>query len=119
MGFEMLDNAHVRWTKDGSSLVLLGVENWGKGFRQSGDLPQALEGSDASNHFSMLMSHDPTHFELEVMGDKAPVELTMSGHTHGMQMGLKSHGSNSNGLRRPSRTSDGEACTKKANSSFT
>lgn len=89
MGFEMLDNAHVRWTKDGSSLVLLGVENWGKGFRQSGDLQQALEGSDASSHFSLLMSHDPTHFELEVMGDKAPVELTMSGHTHGMQMGIE------------------------------
>ena len=79
----------MRWTKDGSSLVLLGVENWGKGFRQSGDLQQALEGSDASSHFSMLMSHDPTHFELEVMGDKAPVELTMSGHTHGMQMGIE------------------------------
>ena len=37
----------------------------------------------------MLMSHDPTHYELEVMNDKAPVELTLSGHTHGMQMGIE------------------------------
>lgn len=89
MGFKMLDNAHVVWSKDGESLVLLGVENWGRGFRKSGDLKQALEGSGAEDHFTMLMSHDPTHFELEVMDGLAPVELTMSGHTHGMQMGIE------------------------------
>jgi len=35
------------------------------------------------------MSHDPTHFEELVMNGKAPVELTVSGHTHGMQVGIK------------------------------
>jgi predicted MPP superfamily phosphohydrolase len=35
------------------------------------------------------MSHDPTHWEQQVMGEKAPIELTLSGHTHGMQMGLE------------------------------
>ena len=89
MGFKMLDNEHVVWEKDGERMVLLGVENWGKGFRQSGDLGKALEGSGAENAFTMLMSHDPTHYELEIMNDKAPVELTLSGHTHGMQMGIE------------------------------
>ena len=89
MGFRMLDNDHVVWEKDGEKMVLLGVENWGKGFRQSGDLAAALAGSGAEETFAMLMSHDPTHFELQVMGDKAPVDLTLSGHTHGMQMGIE------------------------------
>ena len=89
MGFRMLDNEHVVWEKDGEKMVLLGVENWGKGFRQSGDLTAALAESGAEDTFAMLMSHDPTHFELQVMGDKAPVDLTLSGHTHGMQMGIE------------------------------
>jgi predicted MPP superfamily phosphohydrolase len=89
MGFRMLDNDHVAWEKDGDRLVLLGVENWGKGFRQSGDLSKALEGSGAEEAFTVLMSHDPTHYELEIMDGKAPVELTLSGHTHGMQMGIE------------------------------
>ena len=70
-------------------MVLLGVENWGKGFRQSGDLERALNGSGAEDAFTLLMSHDPTHYELEVMNGQAPVELTLSGHTHGMQMGIE------------------------------
>ena len=89
MGFKMLDNDHVVWEKDGDRMVLLGVENWGKGFRQSGDLGKALAGSGAEDAFTVLMSHDPTHYELEIMNDKAPVELTLSGHTHGMQMGIE------------------------------
>jgi len=89
MGFRMLDNDHVVWEKEGERLVLAGVENWGKGFRQSGDLERALAGSGAESDFTILMSHDPTHFELQVMDDKAPVELTLSGHTHGMQMGIE------------------------------
>ena len=89
MGFQMLNNDHIIWERDGQNLVLAGVENWGKGFRQSGNLSAALEGSGAEDNFVMLMSHDPTHYELEVMNDKAPVELTLSGHTHGMQMGIE------------------------------
>ena len=89
MGFTMLDNDHVVWTKDGESMVLAGVENWGKGFRKSGDLAKALENSGADSRFTVLMSHDPTHYELGIMENRAPVELTLSGHTHGMQMGIE------------------------------
>ena len=91
MGFQLLLNAHtvVEAPGGGASLVLAGVENWGKGFRQSGDLDRALEGSGAADRCTILLSHDPTHFEEQVMGGKAPVELTLSGHTHGMQMGIE------------------------------
>ena len=68
MGFTMLDNDHVVWTKDGESMVLLGVENWGKGFRQERRFGKALENSDADTRFTVLMSHDPTHYELGSWG---------------------------------------------------
>ena len=84
-----IDPNKTVWEKDGECMVLLGVENWGKGFRQSGDLGKALEGSGAEDAFTVLMSHDPTHYELAIMNDQAPVELTLSGHTHGMQMGIE------------------------------
>jgi predicted MPP superfamily phosphohydrolase len=89
MGFELLLNSHVVLQRGEDAVVLAGVENWGKGFRQSGDLELALSGSGADNRCTILLSHDPTHFEEQVMGGKAPVELTLSGHTHGMQMGLE------------------------------
>jgi len=90
MGFELLLNAHrVLESPDGGAVVLAGVENWGRGFRTSGDLVRALAGSGADSRCTILLSHDPTHFEEQVMGNKAPVELTLSGHTHGMQMGIE------------------------------
>lgn len=88
MGFDLLLNAHRVVDIRGESLLLVGVENWGKGFRQSGDLDQALDGADVALP-TVLLSHDPTHWEERVMGGKAPVELTLSGHTHGMQVGLE------------------------------
>lgn len=89
MGFRLLLNEHVKLEREGAELVLAGVENWGVGFRQSGDLQAALAGSGAEDRPAILMSHDPTHWEKHVMGGKAPIELTLSGHTHGMQMGLE------------------------------
>lgn len=88
MGFDLLMNAHRIVEINGEPLLLVGVQNWGKGFRQSGDLDQALSGADTRLP-TVLLSHDPTHWEERVMGDKAPVELTLSGHTHGMQIGLE------------------------------
>ena len=88
MGFDLLLNAHRVVDIRGESLLLVGVENWGKGFRQSGDLDRAMDGADAALP-TVLLSHDPTHWEERVMGGKAPVELTLSGHTHGMQVGLE------------------------------
>ena len=89
MGFRLLLNENIHWERDGSRIALVGVENWGKSFRRSGDLEKALKGSDADSLMTVLMSHDPTHWEEQVMGGKAPIELTLSGHTHGMQFGIE------------------------------
>ena len=89
MGFRLMLNEHVRIGRNGDELVLLGVENWGSGFRKNGDLTAAMRGSGCEGTPTILMSHDPTHWEEKVMKSKAPVDLTLSGHTHGMQVGIE------------------------------
>lgn len=89
MGFRLLLDEHEKLTVGGDELVLAGVHNWGKSFGMRGDLEKALLGSGAEEKPTVLLSHDPTHFEEKVMGGKAPVDLTLSGHTHGMQMGIE------------------------------
>lgn len=87
-GFDLLLNDFRTLSIDGQAIELIGVENWGKPpFPQHGDLEQAMRGTDPSR-IKILMSHDPSHWEMEVMGRK-PVLLTLSGHTHGMQIGME------------------------------
>lgn len=90
MGFHLLLDEHVHLKRAQDRIVLAGVENWSKhAFGKRGDIEKALANSQSDSLITLLMSHDPTHFEEIVMGGKAPVDLTMSGHTHGMQMGIK------------------------------
>ncbi len=87
-GFDLLLNEHRTIGSDGESIELVGVENWGKPpFPQQGDLGKALQGTDPAK-IKILMSHDPSHWDLKVRG-KAPIQLTLSGHTHAMQIGLE------------------------------
>lgn len=87
MGFRLLEDEHEVLTHGEDSFELLGVHNWGRGFFQKGDLGKAMKGSNP-NRFQILMSHDPTHFE-ELVVDKTAIDLTLSGHTHGLQMGIE------------------------------
>jgi len=87
MGFHLLLDEHVKIEKAGEHINLVGVQNWGKRFRQYGDLDKALERVD-ENTFSVLLSHDPSHWEGQVLDYSKPVQLTLSGHTHGMQFGI-------------------------------
>ena len=88
LGFRLLLDEHVVIEKDGQKIAVLGVENWGLGFGERGDLAKALRGLDESA-FKILLSHDPTHWENQVKSHPVPVHLTLSGHTHGMQMGIE------------------------------
>jgi len=88
MGFDLLLNENRRIEKNGQSFVIAGVENWGlPPFPQHGDLNKALEGTDNAE-FQILMSHDPSHFDAQVTSE-SDVDLTLSGHTHGMQFGVE------------------------------
>ena len=88
MGFDLLLNENRKLEKDGKTIDLIGVENWGKVLRfpRKGDYELASEGLNPKD-FNILLSHDPTHWEEKIMNDK-DVNLTMSGHTHGFQLGV-------------------------------
>jgi predicted MPP superfamily phosphohydrolase len=88
IGFDLLLDEHRYLEKDGQKIALLGVENWGKGFNQAGDLQRAAAGIQKED-FKILMSHDPSHWEEKVKQDPFNYQLTLSGHTHGLQMGIE------------------------------
>ena len=88
MGFELLLNESRYLEKDGQKIAVVGVENWGQGFKQKGDLNKALSTVNKQD-FKIVMSHDPTHWEAEIVPHPFPVQLTLSGHTHGMQFGIE------------------------------
>ncbi|MGI9531786.1 metallophosphoesterase [Lutimonas sp.] len=89
MGFTLLNNENSIISKEGETIGIYGVENWGNPpFPQRGDLDIALAGNGSEN-FKILMSHDPTHWDKKVIDHPAHFDLTLSGHTHGMQFGVE------------------------------
>ncbi|WP_419213755.1 metallophosphoesterase [Maribacter sp. X9] len=89
MGFDLLLNEHRYLQKGADKIALVGVENWGKGgFKKAGDLKKAASQINKDD-FKILMSHDPSHWEMEVIADAYHYHLTLSGHTHGMQFGIE------------------------------
>lgn len=88
MGHRLLMNESVRIEKDGAFITLIGIENWGQGFSQYGNLRKALERVDP-NSFKVLLSHDPSHWSAEVKHHQYHIHLTLAGHTHGMQFGIE------------------------------
>ena len=92
IGFRLLLDEAVTLEKDGQSITLLGVENWGKGgFHQYGDLKKATT-DVPDDAFKILMSHDPSHWEGVTLDHHQHIHLTLSGHTHGMQFGVELFG---------------------------
>jgi uncharacterized protein len=86
--FKLLMNEHIKLTKDNQEIAIVGVENWGKHFGSMGDVVKASEGLSKED-FKVLMSHDPSHWEEIVKHDDKHFQLTLSGHTHGMQFGIE------------------------------
>jgi predicted MPP superfamily phosphohydrolase len=88
MGFELLLNDSRFIKKNDARIAVIGVENWGKGFKQKGDLKKATE-KISKDDFKIVLSHDPSHWEYEISKDDFHYHLTLSGHTHGMQFGIE------------------------------
>lgn len=89
IGFDLLCNESRYIEKDGAKIALVGVENWGKGgFQKKGDLKKASE-AVVQDDFKILMSHDPSHWDVQVKQDDFNYHLTLSGHTHGFQFGIE------------------------------
>ena len=90
MGWKLLMNENVTIEMGGAKIKLVGIENWGAKarFPKYGQLNKALEGVDPTDVI-VLMSHDPSHWEAQVIPEFPQVDLMLSGHTHGMQFGLE------------------------------
>ena len=90
MGWRLLMNEHIVLEKGGDRMALLGIENWSaKGnFGRYGKMEEAYPGAE-QYPFKILMSHDPSHWDAEVRTKYGDIDLTLAGHTHGMQFGLE------------------------------
>ncbi len=90
MGWKLLLNENHIIQKDNDSLAIIGVENWGNQarFQKYGDIEKAKIGCDNCN-VKFLLSHDPSHWEAKVLTEHPDIDVTFSGHTHGMQFGIE------------------------------
>lgn len=93
MGWDLLIDENRVLEKSGEQIGILGVQNWGaKGrFPKYGDLKQAYTGVE---HLpvKILLSHDPSHWDGQVIERFPDIDLMLAGHTHGMQFGVEAWG---------------------------
>lgn len=89
IGFQVLNNTNILINKAGNQIRLIGVENWGTAnwTPKRGDFARAIEGT-SNEEFSILLSHDPSHWDEHIVPHPKKIHLTLSGHTHGMQVGI-------------------------------
>ena len=89
MGWRLLLNENVSINRGEQKINLVGVENWGKGgFVKHGDLDKAAADLTKED-FKILLSHDPSYWQEKIKSDPKHYQLTLSGHTHGMQFGIE------------------------------
>lgn len=90
LGWRLLMNEHVVLEKGGEQIALLGIENWSAKarFPKHGRMDLAHAGTE-KYPFKILLSHDPSHWEAQVLPQYGDIDLMLSGHTHGMQFGLE------------------------------
>lgn len=90
IGWRLLMNEHVVLEKGEDKIALLGIENWSNKarFPKHGRMDLAHAGTE-NYPFKILMSHDPSHWDAEVRPKYNDIDLTLSGHTHGMQFGVE------------------------------
>lgn len=90
MGWNLMMNEHKSLTIEGEVINIIGVENWGAKarFPKYGKLDQAMKNLPDSS-VNILLSHDPSHWQAEVLPKYNNIDLTLSGHTHGMQFGVE------------------------------
>lgn len=86
LGWNVLLNESKAISRGKDTIYVIGVENTSASehFPSKGDLRKAS--MDTEGNFRILLTHDPTHWDMEVKGNGYP--LTLSGHTHSMQFSL-------------------------------
>ncbi len=90
MGWDILMNENRIVQIEDSSVAIIGVENYSGSprFPKYGNLSKAYEGAEAAD-VRLLLSHDPSHWKYQVTKQFPDIDITFSGHTHGMQFGFE------------------------------
>jgi predicted MPP superfamily phosphohydrolase len=89
-GWNLLMDEHRILERDGQQMAVVGIQNWGASLRfpKYGDMNKATKGTDRVP-FKILLSHDPSHWDAQVLTEHKSIDLTLSGHTHGFQFGIE------------------------------
>ncbi len=93
LGWRLMLNEHIVLQREQDKIAVIGIENWSAkmNFTRYGNMKKAYDGLPFQNvPFKILLSHDPSHWDAEVRPFYPEVQLTLSGHTHGMQLGVES-----------------------------
>ncbi|MCM1519115.1 MAG: metallophosphoesterase [Pseudoflavonifractor sp.] len=87
MGWRLLLNETEFIGRDGDSIAIVGVENVGDPpFKVYGDLNSAYP-SLGDSVYKILLTHNPAHWVADIAdNDSVNIGLSLSGHTHAMQM---------------------------------
>jgi uncharacterized protein len=89
MGFNILMNEHKFIEEGGEKIAILGNENYGgRRFAKYGRLDLAHKGTDEAA-VKLLLSHDPSHWDLQVRPQYKDIDIMFAGHTHGFQFGIE------------------------------
>ncbi len=90
LGWDLLLNEHSAIEINGEKIAIIGVENYSAlpQFPKYGDLKRAVEGTDDAA-LRLLLSHDPTHWDSQVITEHKNIHVTFAGHTHGFQFGIE------------------------------
>ena len=89
MGWKLLMNENKIIEVSGEQIAVVGIENWGAKarFPKYGKLSEAIKGTE-NIAIKLLLSHDPSHWQAEVLPLFPDISAMFSGHTHGMQFGV-------------------------------
>ncbi|AMR30240.1 DNA mismatch repair protein MutT [Mucilaginibacter sp. PAMC 26640] len=90
LGWDLLIDENRRLKVGNEEIGLLGIGNWGEmsRFPKYGRMDKAIKNTD-DLPVKLLLSHDPSHWRAQVIPEYPQVDVMFSGHTHGMQFGVR------------------------------
>lgn len=90
MGWDLLEDTNRRLKVNGEEIGILGIGNWGEltRFPKYGRMDLAVKNTD-DLPVKLLLSHDPSHWRAQVLPEYKQIDVMFSGHTHGMQFGVR------------------------------
>lgn len=98
MGWTLLRNQYQYIHRGGASIAVVGLENWGEPpYPSFGDIEKALHtpidsmARPLGDQWRLILSHNPEYWD-RTLSKRAYGDLTLSGHTHAMQISVTVNG---------------------------